>query len=481
MSDVNRKRALIEPDSVSPRLQRSSHGLTEPGSIPLTAVILAGGFGTRLRAVVSDRPKVLAEVNGRPFLAYLLDQLADAGVQSVVLCTGYKAEMIEAEFGDTYRGMSLRYSPEPEPLGTAGAIRLALPLIDTEQVLILNGDSYCDADVRSYYEEHLQRGTVGSLLLTHVEDASRFGKVLADAAGCVTDFQEKQPNSGDGWINAGLYLLSRELIAEIPPEGAVSLEREMLPGWIPRGLGTTCSKARFLDIGTPESYDEAAEFFAVDRSVAGFARIQTEQASTHARLNSCESSYDEHSPIIFLDRDGTIIQERHHLCDPDGVELLPGAAGAMRQLRSLGCRLVVVTNQSVIGRGMTDEIGLAQIHDRLRELLIVEGVELDAIYYCPHTSEDNCNCRKPATGMIDRAKLDFDFDPKQAFVIGDKPCDVHLGNAIGATSILVRTGHGREHHESPDLNADFIVDDLSQAARAIEEKLLKQPRAGIAA
>lgn len=228
----------------------------------VTAVILAGGLGTRLRTVVSDRPKVMALVLGWPFLAFLLDQVADAGACHVVLCTGYKAEQIEAAFGTNYRGMRISYSCETEPLGTAGALRLALPQIDSPLVLTMNGDSYCAANLVQFGDWHREHRFVGSLLLTHVSDASRYGRVLMDAHHHVLSFEEKRPGSGPGWINAGIYLLARALLKEIPAGRSVSIEREMFPHWISGTLGGFTHECQFLDIGTPESYSETDRFFA---------------------------------------------------------------------------------------------------------------------------------------------------------------------------------------------------------------------------
>jgi NDP-sugar pyrophosphorylase family protein len=227
----------------------------------VTGAILAGGFGTRLRSRVADRPKVLAPVRGRPYLCYLLDQLAGAGLRKVVLLTGYMAEAVEATLGQDYRGMKLVYSPEPEPLGTGGALRLALPLIASQQALVLNGDSYCDVELSDFWLVHIRQRAAVSLVLAEVADTTRFGKVhVADQR--IERFEEKQSASGAGWINAGVYLLGREQIAEISPRRAVSLEREMFPAWAARGcLHGFRSAGRFLDIGTPESYTEAETFF----------------------------------------------------------------------------------------------------------------------------------------------------------------------------------------------------------------------------
>lgn len=227
----------------------------------VTAAILAGGLGTRLRSVVADRPKVLAEVCGRPFLTYLLDQLKSAGIENVVLCTGYLGEQVQARFGDHYRGMQLAYSQESFPLGTAGCLRLALPLLTTDPVLILNGDSFCAADLRSFWEWHCGRESELTLLLTQVPDTARFGRIQLNGLDRIIGFEEKNEEAGPDWINAGIYLVRRKILAKIPAGKQVSLEREIFPTLLnTRFYGYRC-QADFIDIGTPESLTDAQRLF----------------------------------------------------------------------------------------------------------------------------------------------------------------------------------------------------------------------------
>jgi len=228
----------------------------------VSTAILVGGMGTRLRSAVSDRPKPLAEIHGRPFLAYLLDQLAVAGVRDVVMCSGYRANQVEAAFGNQYRSLILRYSRETEPLGTAGALRKALPFLTSDTVLVLNGDSMCECDLQGFWGSHVTHQGRISLVLTWIDDISRYGQVRMDDKGCITQFLEKDATrTGPGWINAGIYLLPRRVIAEIPEGKAASLERDIFPSWTGDGLSGYQSTGRFIDIGTPESYQAASQFF----------------------------------------------------------------------------------------------------------------------------------------------------------------------------------------------------------------------------
>lgn len=234
--------------------------------------ILCGGLGTRLRSAVADRPKALALVAGRPFLAWLLDMLDLHGFNRVVLCTGYGADQIEAEFGASYRGLHLLYSREPAPLGTGGAVRHALPLLGSESVAVVNGDSYCQVNLKRFWQEHVAGGADASMVLTHVDDSSRFGSVELAESGFITGFREKATQIGPAWINAGIYIVGAKLLQAIPAGAACSLERDIFPTWIERGLRGVKSSGRFIDIGTPASYAAAGQFFL---SLAGPAFAQS--------------------------------------------------------------------------------------------------------------------------------------------------------------------------------------------------------------
>jgi D-glycero-D-manno-heptose 1,7-bisphosphate phosphatase len=170
--------------------------------------------------------------------------------------------------------------------------------------------------------------------------------------------------------------------------------------------------------------------------------------------------------FVLLDRDGTINEEVDHLDRPDQVTLIPGAAAALRHLRSAGLGLVILTNQANVGRGLLPPDRLKEIHAHLLDLLAVEGVQVDDLYVCPHAPEDGCECRKPKAGLALRAAVDHGFRPADAFVVGDHAADMGLGRAIGASTILVRTGHGEEELAA-GAQADHVVADLPEATGVI--------------
>lgn len=175
--------------------------------------------------------------------------------------------------------------------------------------------------------------------------------------------------------------------------------------------------------------------------------------------------------FVILDRDGTLIVERHYLRDPDGVELLPGVIEGLARLRRMGLGLIVVTNQAGIGRGYFGRETVEAIQARLEYLLGAAGIALDASYYCPHAPWDGCDCRKPAPGLVHRAEAEFGFDAKGCFVIGDNAGDIELGIGIGARTILVTTGYGRQVLQDGRVHPDFVVSSFANAADVVEQCL----------
>ena len=171
--------------------------------------------------------------------------------------------------------------------------------------------------------------------------------------------------------------------------------------------------------------------------------------------------------FVLLDRDGTIIREANYLSSARQIELNAGVIEGLRLIQQMGLGLAVVTNQSGLARGYFSMDDLEKVHARLSDLLAAEGVKLDGIFFCPHKPADACNCRKPRPGLVEQAVSRLRFDPRGAFVIGDKPCDMELGQAIGATTILVRTGFGEATTGSAELSTDYVVDGLVEAAEVI--------------
>jgi D-glycero-alpha-D-manno-heptose 1-phosphate guanylyltransferase len=227
------------------------------------ALILCGGFGTRLRGVVQDAPKAMAPINGTPFLELLIDVLRKKGVHEIVLATGYKAEQIEQHFGTGTRwGVSIAYSREATPLGTGGAIKQADSLLG-ERFLVLNGDTFAEFDLAAMTSLFDGREAQMVMALKTVADVARYGSVLLDSEQRVSAFVEKGSSAGGGYINAGIYLVRRPLLEEIAPGRAVSLENDVMPGVLAQGGLFACEMpGAFIDIGVPEDYFRAQTLLA---------------------------------------------------------------------------------------------------------------------------------------------------------------------------------------------------------------------------
>jgi len=391
----------------------------------INVAILAGGLGTRLKLKLRRKPKVLAKIGEYPFLEYLLSQLNRANFKKVVLCTGYLGDQIKKRFGESYKGLKILYSQEQKLLGTAGAIRNALPLFNSDAILLMNGDSYCSIDFKKFIEFHFIKKSNVSMAITFVSNVSQHGQLRISKDASIISFQEKIKKNRKGLVNAGIYLINKSFIEEIPENRNISIEKEVFPNWIGRGFYGYETTDKFIDIGTPESYTQAAKFF---------------------------------KRFIILDRDGTIIEEKDHLVNINDVKLIPNAANSIKKLKKEGFGIIVLTNQSVVGRGHISNSDLELIHKKMLKLLLQKGAKLDSIYVCPHIPKDNCLCRKPKIGLVENALKDHNFDPKLAFVVGDNKSDIELGKNIGAITILVRTGYGKKVEK--EVSPDFVINDM---------------------
>ena len=232
----------------------------------MEAILLCGGLGTRLRSVVSDRPKPMADIAGKPFLHYLVKMLSESGGKHLIFALGYMGEQIEAYFqsGEDY-GLSISYSYEDSPLGTGGAIRNALSKVSAENVLVLNADTYFHTDYESLLREQIKNKAAMTIASRKIEDISRYGAILKDESGRILRWNEKMSSDQaeapcPGEINGGIYVMQKSLIEKIP-EGKQSLENDCIPAWLEDGLYLQAvpSDGYFMDIGIPEDYAQFKE------------------------------------------------------------------------------------------------------------------------------------------------------------------------------------------------------------------------------
>ena len=236
----------------------------------MTAVLLVGGLGSRLKSVLPSTPKPLAPVGEGSFLELLVMQLRVQGIQNIVMCTGHLAGLIEAEFGDGSRfGVKIRYSKEASPMGTAGALKLAEQYIsECREFLVMNGDSFVEMDIPQFIRLHQHSHGLASMALCKVPDAARYGTVLVDGQNLVTAFKEKTGSHAPGLINAGTYVFNHDILERIA-EGPGSLEKDVFPRLLELSFYAFEQHGMFIDIGTPEDYARAQALSAdLRRAVA---------------------------------------------------------------------------------------------------------------------------------------------------------------------------------------------------------------------
>ena len=371
----------------------------------MEAIVLAGGLGTRLRSVISEVPKCMAPVAGRPFLAYLLDALAEKGrIDRVILSVGYLREQVIA-WADAHRAdypFSMDYAIEEQPLGTGGGIRLALQACRGEEVLILNGDTYFDFDP----EQLTAREEALVLTLKPMTRFDRYGTVELDGHGCVTAFREKKPCPA-GLINAGVYLIRRSrLDLQSFPE-KFSFEQEVLGPLAGTGtLSGVRQDGYFIDIGIPSDYV--------------LAQLHWGPWDT-----------------LLLDRDGLINELRpgdyvknwdEFVFCPEFLKVIPEWTRRFRHI-------FIVTNQRGVGRGLMSQADLDDIHERMLRKICQVGGSIEAIYCCM-AADENDPRRKPQPGLWQDILRDHpDIRPDRAVMVGDSESDIQFALNAGIAGL----------------------------------------------
>lgn len=380
----------------------------------MEAVVLAGGFGTRLKGCIDNIPKPLAPINGKPFLFYLLDYLYANGIHRVIISTGYLSEKVEDAIGGSYRGMTVEYSVEDTPLGTGGGIKKALRKCTDEDVVVCNGDSFFDVDLFEMRKFHLKSAYSVTLAAKHIENAHRSG-LLDFKNGRLCGFIENGI-APSGYINGGVYFIKRTLLEEIE-EDKFSFEKTVLAGRY--DIGVYESDGYFIDIGVPDAYRLA----------------EAEKDKLTSRRKRC---------AVFLDRDGTINKDTVHLYRREEFEFLPDADKAIAELKKKGYLVTVITNQAGVAKGLYAENDIGILHSYVDSLLREKhSVIADGYYYCPHHPEAtvakyklDCPCRKPNAGLILKAVEDFtkagiEIDLNGSYTIGNRISDVLAGKNAG--------------------------------------------------
>ncbi|KNY20169.1 haloacid dehalogenase [Methylobacterium sp. ARG-1] len=382
-----------------------------PGAVR-QAMILCGGFGTRLGALTAAAPKPLLPVAGEPFLDVLLFELGRHGFTDVVLLASFYSEKIRSYAADNpiarRFGMTLRVSIEPEQAGTGGAVVHALAEAQ-ETFLLLNGDSWFDFNLLSLTLAASCHSDAAMILsLRRVPDASRYGVAVLEGAR-ITAFLQRPPAPGPGLVNAGVYLVRRDALTGLP--ASCSLEQDVLPGLVAEGrVFGRAYDGYFLDIGVPESY----------------ARAQTEIPARRRRA------------AAFLDRDGVLNHDHRYVGSIDRFDWIDGARETIRGLNDAGFFVFIITNQAGIARGFYTEADLAALTGWMQDELNAVGAHFDDLRFCPYHPDGTVETykavhawRKPKPGMILDLMTHWEIDRARSFLVGDQESDLAAGRAAG--------------------------------------------------
>jgi len=416
-----------------------------------TVAILVGGLGTRLRPLTYKIPKPLIKINRKPFLSYLLSKLSLLGIKEVVLLVGYKADKVRRYCGDGKKWrIRITYSKEKEPLGTGGAFLNAFHSPD-RHVLLLNGDTYFDLHLKKFIKFHEEKNALVSIY-TMEGDLSDKGALVLEKDGRVKEFLEKQ-KTGFGLFNAGAYLFDPKAIMDMHSmlargkiQKAFSIEKDVFPIFVARRrLFAYVDQGYFLDIGTFQSLQQAKEFF---------------------------KNQKKGKPAIFLDRDGVINKHRSdYVKSPEEFVFEEKALEGLKELSKFDMLIFIITNQSVVGRGIISKEMLTRIHKKMLSTFKKNAIKIRGIFVCPHKPEDNCSCRKPKPGMLFTIQKKFRIDLSRSYLIGDSSADIAMGNSVGCTTILLKKGLKGEDGKY-QATPSFVADNLLHAARII--KMLKE-------
>lgn len=421
--------------------------------------ILAGGMGTRLKVRTGNLPKPMTPILGRPVLEHQIALCRRHGFTRIALLVHYEHEAISGYFGGGERwGVELTYCVEQDARGTAGALRDALSGMDN-RFLVLYGDTYADVDLGALWESHAASGSVATLLLhpnDHPDDSDLVEVDAQSRVAAVHPYPHPEHEVYANLVNAALYVLERDVLdAVIPVAGKSDLAKHTFPAMLDAGmhLHAYITPEYIKDMGTPERLDK------VERDiVVGLPERLSSRQLRHA---------------VFLDRDGTLNVEVNHLRSPSQLQLLPGVADAVRSINRAGLLAVGVTNQPVLARGDVSWADLNRIHATLDHLLGQGKAYLDRLYVCPHHPDSgfpgevpelkiDCDCRKPRTGMINRAVHELNIARRNSWMVGDTSSDILAGARAGLRTILVRTGYAGLDGKYPD-EPDYVMPDLPAA------------------
>lgn len=377
---------------------------------PTQAVVLAGGRGTRLRPLTDTRPKPMVEFHGKPFLAYIVEMLREQGFERVLMLLGYLPEVIIDHFGDGSEfGIAIEYDVTGADDLTAFRVDHARDRLD-ERFLLLYCDNYWPMRMDAMWEAYVDSGAAGQITVYSNVDGYTRDSVIVGGDGFVEVFDRARTTPGLSGVEISYAILERDAVLPLVADRDLLFEEAVYPALSARRqLGAFVSDHRYYSVGGHDRLAETSAFFA-------------------------------RNPAIILDRDG-VLNERppraQYVRRPEEFVWLDGSLEALRLFAASGWRVLVVSNQAGIGRGVMSARDLEAVHARMRADAEADGGRIDAIYHCPHDWEAGCDCRKPRPGMLFQAQREHRLDLTRTWFVGDDDRDRMAADAAGCRFTFV--------------------------------------------
>lgn len=429
------------------------------------AVIMAGGKGTRLHSITKDEiPKPMAPVLGKPILQWQIEALRKNGIEKITIITGHLGEKIQGYFGDgSGQGVTISYIQETEPLGSAGALYYLMERDIGSDFLLLFGDVIFDVDILRMEAYHLQKQALATLFVHPNSHPFDSDLVIHDCNGKIVSFDSKN-NQREYWydncVNAGFYILNKEICKNIKIPQKTDLEKDVLEPLVrqQKNVYAYVSPEYVKDVGTEKRIHEAEEALQ-----SGLVFIRN--------LNNLQK-------CIFIDRDGTINQHKGLIYREQDFVFEDGSIEAITKINESGYLAIVITNQPVVARGLCNIAQVELIHKKMKTVLGQNGAFVDDVQFCPHHPdkgypEENpdykikCGCRKPKTGMIDVCMDKYHIDRENSWFIGDSTVDVQTGINAGLKTALVLTGEAGKDGKYVAAQPDLVANNLLSAVMKI--------------
>jgi len=418
--------------------------------------IVAGGRGTRLG--LKEIPKPMVKIGGKPILEHQINLAKSYGIKDVYILSGYQADVIKSYFGDgSTLDINITHITEKYPLGTAGAVKQLKDRIN-ERFIVFYGDIILNIDLASFIAFDKQSSSIATIVVHPNDHPYDSDLVKITEENIVVAFNPKPHDRNKFYcnlVNAAIYILSPEIFKYIPEDKPADFGKDIFPLLVKSGETVRAYKtAEYIkDVGTIDRLKKVDNDFL------------------NGTIERISKKYKR--PAIFIDRDGTLIEEVDLLHKVDDLRLFPFSASAVKKINNSDFLSFLITNQPAVARNLCDISTVKDIHNKLDTLLGKKGAYLNDIYFCPHHPdkgyiEENkefkieCDCRKPKTGMIGKAAEDYNIDLESSWIIGDTTTDIQTGVNAGLKTILVRTGKGGKDGKFK-CYPDFIFDDLESA------------------